>query len=76
MRNDRKVPKHLFRPAFSFVAVLIITAVFSTIESVESTNRAFLKVFILSPMIYNAIIPARVNFFHLQTQWIDYLFTS
>jgi hypothetical protein len=63
MRNDRKVPKHLFRPAFSFVAVLIITAVFSTIESVESTNRAFLKVFILSPMIYNAIIPARVNFF-------------
>jgi hypothetical protein len=51
MRNDRKVPKHLFRSIISSVAVLIITAIFSMIESVESTNRAFLKIFILSPMI-------------------------
>jgi hypothetical protein len=49
MRNDRKLSKHFFRPAFSSVsvAVLVITTIFSTIESVESTNRAFLKVFIL-----------------------------
>jgi hypothetical protein len=36
MRNDRNVPKHLFRPTFSSVyvsvAVLITTSVFSTIE--------------------------------------------
>jgi hypothetical protein len=51
MRNDRKVAKHLFRSAFYSIAVLIINAIFSTIESVEFTNRAFLKVFILSPMI-------------------------
>jgi hypothetical protein len=50
-KNDRKVPKHLFRPAFSSVVILIITAVFSTIESVESRNTAFLKVFVLSPKI-------------------------
>jgi hypothetical protein len=43
MRNDRKVPKHLFRPAFSSVVVLIITGIFSIIDSIESTNRAFLK---------------------------------
>jgi hypothetical protein len=49
MRNDRKTPKHLVRPAFSFVSitVLVIIAVFSTIESVEPTNRAFLEVFVL-----------------------------
>jgi hypothetical protein len=48
-----KVPNHLFRPAFSSVsiAVLVITAVFSMIESVESINRAFLEVFILRPTI-------------------------
>jgi hypothetical protein len=65
MRNDRKVPKHLFRPTFSSisVAVLIVTAIFSMIESIESTNRAFLKVFILGPTIYNAIILAHVVFF-------------
>jgi hypothetical protein len=53
MRNDRKVPKHIFRPAFSSVsvAVLIITVVFSMIKSVESANRAFVKVFILGPTI-------------------------
>jgi hypothetical protein len=53
MRNDRKVPKHLFRPAFPSVSieVLIITIVFSMIESVESTNRSFLKVFVLGTMI-------------------------
>jgi hypothetical protein len=65
MGNDRKVPKSLFRPAFSSVSVvvLIITTVFSTIESVESTNRAFLEVFILRPTIQNAIILAHVDFF-------------
>jgi hypothetical protein len=49
IRNDRKVLKHLFRPAFSFVSVvvLIITIVFSMIESAESTNRAFIKFFVL-----------------------------
>jgi hypothetical protein len=53
MRNDRKVPKHFFRPAFSSVsvAVLIITTIFSMIELVESTNRAFLQVFVLRSMI-------------------------
>jgi hypothetical protein len=53
MRNDRKVPKHLLRPAFSsiVVAVLVITVVFSMIESIESTNRAFLEVFMLRPTI-------------------------
>jgi hypothetical protein len=76
MRNNRKVPKHLFRPAFSSisVAVLVITAVFSTIESVEFTNRAFLEVFILMSMIWNPIILACVDFLHLQTQWTTYLF--
>jgi hypothetical protein len=76
MRNNRKVPKHLFRVAFSSISivVLFITAVFSIIESVESTNRAFLKVFVLEPTIQNAIILAHVDFFHLQTQRIDYLF--
>jgi hypothetical protein len=51
--NDKKVPKHLFRSDFSSVSVvvLIITTVFSMIESVESTNRAFLEVFILRPTI-------------------------
>jgi hypothetical protein len=48
-----------------FVAVLIIITVFSTIESVESINRAFLKVLVLSLTIQNAIIFARVDFFHL-----------
>jgi hypothetical protein len=51
MRNDRKVSKHLFRPAFSSVTVLVITAIFSMIEPTESTNMAFLKVFILSTTI-------------------------
>jgi hypothetical protein len=53
MRNDRKVPKHLFRLSFSYVSVvvLVITTVFSMIESVESTNRAFLEVFVLWPTI-------------------------
>jgi uncharacterized protein YqhQ len=53
MRNDRKVSKLLFRPTFSFVfvAVLIITVIFSMIESTESTNRALIKVFVLRPMI-------------------------
>jgi hypothetical protein len=50
-RNDRKILKHLFRPTISSVAVLIIIAIFSMIESVESTDRAFLKVFIVIPMI-------------------------
>jgi hypothetical protein len=50
-RNDRKVPKHLIRPTFSFVLVLIITIVFSMIESVESTNKEYLKVFVLNPTI-------------------------
>jgi hypothetical protein len=38
---------------FSSVSLtaLVITIVFSTIESVESINRAFLKVFVLGPMI-------------------------
>jgi hypothetical protein len=74
--NDRKVPKHIFSPAFSSIsiAVLVITAVFSMIESIESTNRAFLEVFELRSMIYTAIILARVDFLHLQTQWTDYLF--
>jgi hypothetical protein len=44
------------------------------IESVESRNRAFLEVFILRPTIQNAIILARVDFFHPQTQQTDYLF--
>jgi hypothetical protein len=74
MRNDRKVPKQLFSPAFSFLAILVITAIFSMIESIESTNRAFLKVFVFSPMIKNAISLAHVDFFHLQTQRSDYLF--
>jgi hypothetical protein len=43
--------KQLFRTAFSSVAVLVIITIFSTIESVESTNRAFPKVFILTPTI-------------------------
>jgi hypothetical protein len=73
-RNDRKLPKHIFRPAFSSIAVLVITIIFSMIESVESTNRAFLKVFVLMLMIENAIILARVDFFHLPTQQTDYLF--
>jgi hypothetical protein len=74
--NDRKLLKRHFRPAFSSisVAVLIIITVFSMIESVKSTNRVFLRVFILRPRIENAIILARVDFFHLQTQWKDYLF--
>jgi hypothetical protein len=51
-RNDMKVQKHLFRTFSSVsVAVLITNAIFSTIELVESTNRAFLKVFILRPTI-------------------------
>jgi hypothetical protein len=74
MRNDRKVTKHLFKSAIAYVAVLVITAIFSTIESLESTNRAFLKVFILIPTIQNAIILAHVNLFHLQTKRIEYLF--
>jgi hypothetical protein len=48
MGNNRKVPKHLFRPSFS---VLVIIAIFSMIELVKSTNRSFLKIFVLSPMI-------------------------
>jgi hypothetical protein len=53
MRNDKKVLKHLFRPAFSSisVAVLVITVFFSMIKSVKSINRAFLKVFVLMTMI-------------------------
>jgi hypothetical protein len=53
MRNDRKVPKHLFRPVFSSVSivVLIITIIFSMIESIESTNTALHKVFLLRPTI-------------------------
>jgi hypothetical protein len=49
MRNDRKVSKHLFRPAFSSVSivVLVMIAIFSMIELNESTNRAFLKVYVL-----------------------------
>jgi hypothetical protein len=62
MRNVRKVPKHLFRPGFSMI------------ELVESTNRAFVEVFILGPTIWNAIILACIDFFHLQTQRIDYMF--
>jgi hypothetical protein len=50
-RNDRKVLKHIFRPALSSVAIVIIIAIFPTIESVKSTNRAFLKLFILLPTI-------------------------
>jgi uncharacterized membrane protein len=51
--NDRKVSKHLFRLTFSSVsvAVLVITTIFSMIESVESTNRVFLEVFILRSTI-------------------------
>jgi hypothetical protein len=53
IRNDRKVPKYLFRPTFSSISVvvLIITAVFSMIESIESINRAFLEVFVLRSTI-------------------------
>jgi hypothetical protein len=61
-------------PTFSSVAVLIITIVFSMIESVESINRAFHKVFILRLMIQNGIIRACMDFFHLKTQQTDYLF--
>jgi hypothetical protein len=68
-----KVPKYLFRPALSSIAIVVITAIFPTIESVKSINRAFLKVFIL-PTIYDAIILSRVDLFHLQTQQADYLF--
>jgi hypothetical protein len=50
-RNGRKVPKPLFRPAISSIVAFVITTIFSIIELVESTNRAFLKVFILIPMI-------------------------
>jgi hypothetical protein len=39
--------QNIFRPTISSVAVVVITAIFSMIASVESTNRAFLKVFIL-----------------------------
>jgi hypothetical protein len=39
--------QNIFRPTISSVAVVVITAIFSTIASVESTNRVFLKVFIL-----------------------------
>jgi hypothetical protein len=49
MRNDRKVSKHLFRPAISSVAVLITTTIFSTIELIKFTNRAFVKVVIVIP---------------------------
>jgi hypothetical protein len=42
-----KYEKHFFRLTFSSVAVLFITTIFSMIESVESTNRTFLKVFVL-----------------------------
>jgi hypothetical protein len=73
-RKDRKVPKHLFKHAFCSVAILVITAIFSTIKLVESTNTAFLKVFILSPTIYNVIILACVDFFHLQSQQTYYKF--
>jgi hypothetical protein len=76
MRNDRNVLKHLFRPAFSSISVvvLIITVIFSMIESIESINRAFLEVFILKSKILNLIILARMDFLHLQTQWTYYLF--
>jgi hypothetical protein len=52
-RNDRKVPKQIFRSVFFsiFVVVLVITAVFSMIELVEFTNRAFLEVFVLRSTI-------------------------
>jgi hypothetical protein len=40
MRNDRKVAKHLFRPAFFSVSVVVFIIYFFMIESVESTNRA------------------------------------
>jgi hypothetical protein len=52
-RNDRKVTKHLFRSTFYSISIasLIITAVFFTIEMVESTNRAFINVFVLRPMM-------------------------
>jgi hypothetical protein len=68
MRNDMKVPKHFFRPDISSIsiAVLLITIVFSMIELIESTNKAFLEVSILTPTILIAIILARVDFFHLQ----------
>jgi hypothetical protein len=51
MHNDRKVPKHLFRPAISSVVVLVTTAIFSMLESIETINRGLRKVFILTPMI-------------------------
>jgi hypothetical protein len=76
MRNDRKVAKHLFRAAFSFVsvAVLVITVVISIIESVKSTNRAFLEVFITQAHDIECNHSCTHGFFHLQTQRTDYLF--
>jgi hypothetical protein len=46
-----KYQNTFFRQVFSSVAILDIIANFCTIELVESTNRAFLKVYVLSPMI-------------------------
>jgi uncharacterized membrane protein len=46
-----KYQKHLFRPVFSSISIVVITVVFSTIELIEPTNRTFLKVFVLRPMI-------------------------
>jgi hypothetical protein len=51
-RMIEKYQNTFLGPHFSVsVAILVITAVFSTIESVESTNRAFLEVFVLKSTI-------------------------
>jgi hypothetical protein len=60
-----KVPKHLFRHALSSIVIIVITTIFPMIELVKFTNRTFLKVFILLPTIWNAIILAWVHLFHL-----------
>jgi hypothetical protein len=65
MRNDRKVPKHLFRHALSSIVIIVITTIFPMIELIKFTNRTFLKVFILLPTIWNAIILTCVHLFHL-----------
>jgi hypothetical protein len=44
------------------------------VESIESTNRALLKVLIIRATIENAIILARMDLFHLQSQRADNLF--
>jgi hypothetical protein len=49
MRNDRKVPKHLFRPALSSVAIVVITAIFPMIESVNPKIGHFSRSSFCSP---------------------------